>query len=83
MFTNLTELPPSTRNLPYHGKRIFMKFFNRALKKYNSDKEATKVAWQAVKRKYYKHNDQWLSRPDANDEDTTTTSSDSYSSDNN
>jgi cation transport regulator ChaB len=75
MYTSITDLPTSTHNLPYNGKRIYLKFFNRAYEKSHSDVTASKVAWQAVKRKYTKRNNEWVARKDANKYDTTTTSS--------
>ncbi|AUV65374.1 ChaB-like [Alphabaculovirus myunipunctae] len=73
MYTSITSLPTSTHNLPYNGKRIYLKFFNRAYEKYGNEATAAKIAWQAVKRKYYKRNDEWIVRADANEYDTTTT----------
>ncbi|AIZ48662.1 asb105 [Agrotis segetum nucleopolyhedrovirus B] len=73
MYNSITELPASTQVLPFEGKRIYMKFFNRAYEKYHSDAAAARIAWQAVKRKYTKVNDEWVPRRDANEYDTTTT----------
>nr|QED40158.1 hypothetical protein [Spodoptera frugiperda multiple nucleopolyhedrovirus] len=73
MYNNILELPVSTRVLPVEGKRIYMKFFNRAYEKYHSDITAAQIAWQAVKRKYVKVNGEWIPRCDANEYDTTTT----------
>ncbi|CDG72440.1 Unknown (Ac60) [Spodoptera exigua multiple nucleopolyhedrovirus] len=76
MYNNISELPASTRVLPIEGKRIYMKFFNRAYEKYRSDATAAQIAWQAVKRKYIKVNGEWVPRSDANEYDTTTTDDD-------
>ncbi|QNV47826.1 ac60-like protein [Alphabaculovirus altersperidaniae] len=73
MYNNIVELPASTRVLPYQGKRIYMKFFNRAYEKYRSDITAAQIAWQAVKRKYIKVDGTWIPRCEANEYDTTTT----------
>nr|WRQ96853.1 ChaB-Like [Mamestra configurata nucleopolyhedrovirus B]WRQ97014.1 macoB127 [Mamestra configurata nucleopolyhedrovirus B] len=73
MYTSISGLPTSTQKLPYNGKIIYMKFFNRAYEKYHSDATADKLAWQAVRRKYVKHNHTWVPRVDANSYDTTTT----------
>ncbi|AJD80741.1 hypothetical protein [Pseudoplusia includens SNPV IE] len=76
MYNNITELPASTYSLPYNGKRIFLKFFNRAYIKTKSEPISFKIAWQAVKRKYVHNKDgEWVARKDANDYDTTDTSS--------
>lgn len=76
MYSSITELPASTQVLPLEGKRIFMKFFNRAYEKYHSDAAAARIAWQAVKRKYIKVGGEWVARQDANDYDTTSTEED-------
>ncbi|ABI35803.1 ChaB2 [Ectropis obliqua nucleopolyhedrovirus] len=75
---NLTysNLPVSTLHLPYHGKRIFLKYYTQCLERCMTKKGATKVAWSAVKRKYYKKNGIWVAFADDNDFDTTTTNSD-------
>ncbi|AKN80573.1 Cation transporter protein A [Perigonia lusca single nucleopolyhedrovirus] len=73
MYNSLHQLPKSTQHLPYNGKRIFLKFYNRGLKMTRSDVHATQLAWIAVKRKYYKHNGQWVPYADDNEFDTTTT----------
>ena len=73
MYYNVSDLPASTRVLPYQGKRIFMKFYNRSYEKYQNDVTASIIAWEAVKRKYIKVDDEWIPRCDANEYDTTTT----------
>lgn len=67
-------LPDKLRNLPYNGKRIFYKFYERSLHKFNSAKIATKLAVCAVGKKYTFVDGQWRPRPDANDADTTSSS---------
>ncbi len=68
----MSELPTTTKKLPYHGKRIFMKAFNNAREYYDSEDTAFAVAWSAVKRKYRKNKSgRWVAREDANDFDTT------------
>ncbi|ACI47471.1 unknown [Spodoptera litura nucleopolyhedrovirus II] len=81
MYNNISELPASTRVLPIEGKRIYMKFFNRAYEKYRSDATAAQIAWQAVKRKYIKVDGVWVPRSDANEYDTTTTEEDDTDTD--
>ncbi|QEI03471.1 hypothetical protein [Spodoptera cosmioides nucleopolyhedrovirus] len=82
MYNNISELPASTRVLPIEGKRIYMKFFNRAYEKYRSDATAAQIAWQAVKRKYIKvGGGEWVPRSDANEYDTTTTEEDDTETD--
>ncbi|QAT90385.1 ChaB-like protein [Spodoptera exempta nucleopolyhedrovirus] len=76
MYYNISQLPVNTRVLPYQGKRIYMKFFNRAYENYKSDVTASKIAWQAVKRKYKKVGENWVPRKDANQYDTTSTDDD-------
>lgn len=52
-----------------------MKAFNNALKTYDTEEAAYRVAWAAVKRKYYKNkNGRWVSYANANSYDTTSSS---------
>jgi cation transport regulator len=60
------DLPASVReHLPEHAQSIFREAFNHAWQEYadHSDREAVahRVAWAAVKRKYHKLNDEWVS----------------------
>nr|AMO27734.1 ChaB-like peptide [Lymantria dispar multiple nucleopolyhedrovirus] len=73
LFTSVLDLPTSTRALPYNGKRIYLKFYNKSIKMRHSPTAADAIAWTAVKRKYYCHDGEWLPFADANDYDTTTT----------
>nr|WAK98412.1 ORF62 [Lymantria dispar multiple nucleopolyhedrovirus] len=73
LFTSVLDLPTSTRTLPYNGKRIYLKFYNKSIKMRNSPTTADAIAWTAVKRKYYCDRGEWLPFADANDYDTTTT----------
>ncbi|ALR71636.1 hypothetical protein AGNV_102 [Anticarsia gemmatalis multiple nucleopolyhedrovirus] len=73
-------LPDSLHNLPYNGKRIFNKFYDRSLQKFNSAEIATKLAVCAVRKKYMLIDGRWQARPDANDSDTTSSSSSCSSS---
>lgn len=73
MYERISDLPASTRALPYHGKRIFRKSFNEAYERHGNEQTAFRVAWAAVHRKYEKRNGRWKARPDANEYDTTTT----------
>ncbi|ABY65759.1 chaB2 [Orgyia leucostigma nucleopolyhedrovirus] len=68
---NICDLPRLTSALPYHGKRIFFKFYNRGIRMGLSAESARRVAWVAVKRKYYKVDGCWLPYLDDNDFDTT------------
>lgn len=70
-------LPKCYQNLPYNGKRIFKKFYDRSLQKYKSTQIATKLACCAVRKKYMLINGKWQPRPDANNSDTTTSTEDS------
>ncbi|ACO53481.1 chaB [Euproctis pseudoconspersa nucleopolyhedrovirus] len=74
------NLPPSTRRLPFHAKRIFLKFYTKSLSMRMSKEDAIKIAWSAVKRKYYKNNNrQWVAYVDDNEFDTTTSDDDDES----
>ncbi|ABL75996.1 Mv-ORF44 peptide [Maruca vitrata nucleopolyhedrovirus] len=66
-------LPKYYQNLPYNGKRIFEKFYDRSLKKYKSTQIATKLACCAVRKKYMFIDGKWQPRIDANNSDTTST----------
>ncbi|UZE89766.1 ChaB2 [Parapoynx stagnalis nucleopolyhedrovirus] len=72
--TFIDKLPKNYNNLPYNGKRIFEKFYNRSLEIYKSKKIALKLANCAVRKKYMYLNNIWYVRPDANDTDTTSSS---------
>nr|AOW42879.1 ChaB2 [Lymantria dispar multiple nucleopolyhedrovirus] len=80
LFTSVLDLPTSTRALPYNGKRIYLKFYNKSIKMRNSPTTADAIAWTAVKRKYYCDRGEWLPFADANDYDTTTTEEEEDSS---
>ena len=61
-----TDLPASVReHLPPHARDIFRAAYNHAWEQYadHSDREAvcSRVAWAAVKRKYHKIDDTWVS----------------------
>ncbi|ADD73768.1 ORF59 [Lymantria xylina nucleopolyhedrovirus] len=78
-FASVLDLPSSTRALPYNGKRIYLKFYNKSIKMRNSPSVADAIAWTAVKRKYYCDAGEWLPFADANDYDTTPTEDSSSS----
>jgi hypothetical protein len=67
-------------NLPYHGKRIYKKVYNRSLQLYKSEQIANQLACYAVKKKYINKNGVWHTRVNANDTDTTTDNSSNTSS---
>lgn len=73
----MVVVPKRFQNLPYNGKRIFKKFYDRSLKKFKSDSVALKLAYCAVRKKYFCVNGKWKVRPDANDTDTTSIDSSS------
>ncbi|AKN80989.1 ChaB-A-like protein [Lonomia obliqua multiple nucleopolyhedrovirus] len=73
-------LPKKYQTLPYNGKRIFEKIYNRSLNVYKSERVALKLACCAVRKKYLFLNNTWQARPDANQSDTTSTDSTSSSS---
>ncbi len=65
-YQHIEELPDSvTAHLPKHAQEIFLAAFNNALKEYNNEETAFKVAWSAVKRDYEKgENDNWHKKPE-------------------
>ncbi|AHD25579.1 chaB-like protein [Choristoneura murinana nucleopolyhedrovirus] len=68
-------LPEKLHNLPHNGKRIFHKFYDRSLCKFGSKEIAVKLAVCAVRKKYTLVNGQWRPKLNANDADTTSSSS--------
>ncbi|AHH82627.1 ChaB2 [Buzura suppressaria nucleopolyhedrovirus] len=72
----LQNLPQSVTHLPYHGKRIFIKFYNKSIDLDISPMGAYRIAWSAVRKKYYKHNSVWVPYANANDYDTTSSEDD-------
>ncbi|AOT85550.1 cyun92 [Cyclophragma undans nucleopolyhedrovirus] len=73
-------LPKCYYNLPYNGKRIFEKFYERSLQKYKSKQVARQLACCAVRKKYIYINNRWHARSDANKSDTTSTEEEESSS---
>ena len=58
------DLPDNIKShLPEHGQSIFRKVFNNAYKQYETEQQAFRVAWAAVKKEYEK-NEQgvWVKR---------------------
>jgi len=67
-FQRLEDLPPSLRSrLPVHAQEIFRAAFNNAWVTYATssphEREETchRIAWSAVKKKYRKSGDYWVS----------------------
>lgn len=57
-YQKLDDLPDSvTSHLPKHAQEIFLAAFNNAVKEYDEEETAFKVAWSAVKRDYEKGED--------------------------
>src|SRR5690606_10453004 len=69
-------LPEAARVLPKAGQAIWMKAFNQALDEGQSERDASKIAWAAVKRAGYSKNSEgkWGKSMDAdfvlNEDDT-------------
>lgn len=72
-YTTISELPDSVRdNLPKHAQEIYKSAFNNAWDEYKDpddrrgdagrEEVAHKVAWSAVKEKYEKQGDKWVSK---------------------
>ncbi|HVZ03656.1 ChaB family protein [Hyphomicrobium sp.] len=68
-FQSLDNLPPSLRSrLPVHAQEIFRAAFNNAWQTYNALTEYAReelchrIAWSAVKKKYRKLGNSWVSR---------------------
>lgn len=67
------DLPDAVKNhLPSHAQDIFRESYNHALSQYkkpekrrgneSQEEVANKVAWSAVKTKYTKKDDKWVSK---------------------
>lgn len=57
-YTNIEDLPDSVKNhLPKHAREIFRAAFNNAEQEYDTEEQAFRVAWSAVKRDYIKGED--------------------------
>jgi cation transport regulator len=65
-YQQIEDLPDSVKNhLPKHAQEIFLAAFNNAIKEYNEEDRAFKVAWSAVKHKYEKGDDgNWHKKPE-------------------
>ncbi|WP_315766865.1 MULTISPECIES: ChaB family protein [unclassified Bradyrhizobium] len=68
-YAEIDDLPPSVRmHLPVHAQEIYRAAFNNAWTQYAArgqlqrERIAHRVAWAAVKHKYEKVGDAWLSR---------------------
>lgn len=71
-YASVNDLPASVRaHLPLHAQEIYLAAFNNAWTEYQDrgterrEEIAHRVAWAAVKRKYQKAGDRWISlQPD-------------------
>lgn len=72
-YDHIKQLPDSVQNvLPDHAQEIYLAAFNHAWDQYKNPEErrddasreetAHKVAWAAVKKKYWKQDGKWKAR---------------------
>jgi cation transport regulator len=68
-YASIADLPPPVQShLPLHAQEIYLAAFNNAWTEYQSrgveqpEQTAHRVAWAAVKRKYRKSGERWISR---------------------
>ena len=72
-YQRVSDLPDSVKeNLPKHAQEIYMAAYNSAWEEYDEPQErrgeasreetAHRVAWAAVKKKYEKQGDKWVSK---------------------
>ena len=72
-YQKISDLPDSVKdNLPKHAQEIYMAAYNSAWEEYDEPEErrgdsaheetAHRVAWAAVKKKYKKQGDKWVSK---------------------
>jgi cation transport regulator len=65
-YVTTSDLPPAVRRLPRHAQEIFLSAFNGAWEScanggpYEQEEIAFRIAWAAVKKRYYKQGDRWL-----------------------
>jgi cation transport regulator len=64
-YQQIDDLPDAVKqHLTKHAQEIFRAAFNNALKEYEDEESAFRVAWSAVKRDYEKGEDgQWHKKP--------------------
>ncbi|BAY17737.1 ChaB family protein [Nostoc sp. HK-01] len=63
-YQQIDELPDAVKDhLPKHAQEIFRAAFNSAVREYDNEESAFRVAWSAVKRDYEKGEDgQWYKK---------------------
>jgi len=67
-YATTSELPLAVHRLPLHGQEIFLSAFNNAWQTYadrgfhEREEVAFRVAWAAVKKRYRKRGEIWISR---------------------
>jgi len=62
-YSSNAELPEEVKKLPAGAQTIFRKAFNSAAEQYDSEDQAFKVAWAAVKKEYEKNEDgEWVKK---------------------
>jgi len=66
-YRHVNDLPaPVQAALPHHAQEIYLEAFNHAWNEYAArpDREslAHRVAWAAVKKKYFKQGNAWVTR---------------------
>src|ERR1700739_4946505 len=55
------DVPGGTERVPPHGQAIYRAAFNAAVKAYGEER-AHAIAWSAVKKKFRKKGDRWVSK---------------------
>ena len=74
-YSKLSELPKQVKdNLPKHAQEIYLAAYNSAWEEYKDpddrrgdatrEETAHRVAWAAVKKKYEKQGERWVSKED-------------------
>lgn len=68
-YASVDKLPASIQaHLPFHAQEIYLAAFNNAWEEYQvgslrqREQTAHRVAWAAVKHKYFKDDDTWVPR---------------------
>lgn len=65
---NMVIVLNMTGNLPAEAKKMWEEIYQKAKKEYGGDEEkAAKTAWAAIKKKYKKEGDKWVTKNEAED----------------
>jgi len=61
-YRTVKDLPSAVQRLPQHAQEIYRAAFNSGLGQTNDEGSAAAIAWTAVKQKYVKKGEEWVSK---------------------